>query len=295
MLHEFSERIADVVAAAAPSVVQVQGSRSPASGVVHGPGVVVTTMRAVGRENGLKVRSHDGHELSAELMGWDPATTIAVLAARGLDAPAATIAEHPAKVGQFVVPLARSWSNGVTASAGIVAIIGGPLRTGRRRSIEQVFRITAPMHEGFSGGAVLATSGGVLGIATASVIRGFAVVIPAPIAWKAAGLVIEHGHVKRGYLGLAGQPVTLTEQQRAAAGLEGGLLVVAVAAEGPAAGAGLLVGDVVVGIGDSPVEGPERLMDLLTAIEAGKEIVVRVLRGRALTEIHVTAGERPRK
>src|SRR5690606_14779022 len=104
-------------------------------------------------------------------------------------------------------------------------VIGGPLYTGRRRSIEQVFRTTAPMHDGFAGGAVLDAEGRLIGVATAASIRGLGVVIPTSIAWKAAAAVLEHGRVKRGYLGIAGQPAALAAHQRGAAGRERGLLV----------------------------------------------------------------------
>jgi len=83
-----------------------------------------------------------------------------------------------ARVGHLALAVARSWSNVVTASAGIVSVIGGPLPTGRRRAIDQVIRTTAPMHDGFAGGAFLDTSGGLIGIATAAAIRGLGVVIP---------------------------------------------------------------------------------------------------------------------
>src|SRR5688572_5054283 len=161
MLTELSNQIADVVAKAAPSVVQVQGHGRPASGLVHGPGVVLTTVRAVGREDHPRVRSADGQVLDAEPAGWDPATRLAVLKVPGLDAPHFTPGPS-ARVGEIAIALARSWSNAVTATAGLVSVIGGPLPTGRRRSIEQVIRTSAPMHEGFSGGAFLGTDGRLL-------------------------------------------------------------------------------------------------------------------------------------
>ena len=102
------------------------------------------------------------------------------------------------------------------------------------------------MHDGFAGGAFLDTSGGLIGIATAAAIRGLGVVIPASIAWKTAATVLEHGSLKRGYLGLAGQPVALPESQRAGDGREHALLVVGVTAGSPAAAAGVLVGDVLL-------------------------------------------------
>ena len=73
MLTELSNQFADLVDAAAPSVVQVAGRRRPASGVVYANQVIVTTIRAIRREHGLQVRSHNGSSADAELVGWDPA------------------------------------------------------------------------------------------------------------------------------------------------------------------------------------------------------------------------------
>src|SRR5580765_4939499 len=84
MLNELSNQMADAVAAVAPSVVQVQGRRRPVSGLIYADGIVITTARALGRENGLRVRSHDGETHDAELAGWDPATSLAVLRVAGL-------------------------------------------------------------------------------------------------------------------------------------------------------------------------------------------------------------------
>src|SRR4029079_5134503 len=79
MLTELSNQFADAVAAAAPSVVQVQGRRRPASGLVYSASGVVTTMRAGRRQDGVRVRTHAGDTLEATLAGWDPATSLAVL------------------------------------------------------------------------------------------------------------------------------------------------------------------------------------------------------------------------
>ena len=206
ILTRFSDALADIVAAAAPAVVQVQGRRRPASGLVYADDVVLTMVRTLGREDGLHVRRHDGQTLDAELAGWDPTTSLAVLRVPGLATKPLSLATSAARVGHIATAVARSWSNSVTASSGIVSIIGGPLPTGRRRAINQVLRTTAPMHDGFAGGAFIDTSGGLLGITTAAAIRGLGVVIPASIAWKTAATVLEHGHSKRGYLGIAGQP-----------------------------------------------------------------------------------------
>ena len=293
LLTTLSNQLADAVSAASPSVVQVQGRRRPASGLVYADNVVLTTVRALGREDGLHVRRDDGRTLDAELAGWDPTTSLAVLRVAGLEAVPLAPSAAAARVGHLALAVARSWSNVVTASAGIVSVIGGPLPTGRRRSIDQVIRTTAPMHDGFAGGAFLDTAGGLIGIATAASIRGLGVVIPAAIAWQTAATVLEHGSLKRGYLGIAGQPVGLPEGQRGADGRDHALLVVGVTAGTAAAAAGILVGDILLAFDGHPVEAPEQLLDLLLGDRVGKQVTVEVLRGGAATSLAVTVGERP--
>lgn len=292
-LDMLSNQLADVVAAAAPSVVQVHGRRHPASGLVYAGDVVMTTARALGREDGLRIRRPDGRELDAQLAGWDPATSLAMLKVPGLELSPLAVATGSPRVGQLAIAIARSWSNAVTASAGIVSVIGGPLPTGRGRAIDEVIRTTAPMHDGFAGGAFLNTAGGLVGVTTASAIRGLGVVIPAAIAWKTAATVLEYGGVKRGYLGLAGQPVQLPDAQRAG-GREDALLIVGVTPESPAASAGLIVGDIIIDFDGHPVESPEDLLDLLIGDRVGQTVPLRILRGGTSKDVTVGVGERPK-
>jgi S1-C subfamily serine protease len=293
LLTSFSNQLADAVALAAPAVVQVQGRRRPASGLVYADGVVVTTVRALEQEDGIRVRRDDGRVFDSELAGWDPTTNLAVLRVEGLGTAPIVPASSASRVGHLALAVARSWSNAVTASAGVVSVIGGPLPTGRRRAIDQVIRTTAPMHDGFAGGAFLDTSGGLIGIATAAAIRGLGVVIPTSIAWKTVATVLEHGSLRRGYLGLAGQPVELPENQRAADGRDHALLVVGVTGGSPAAAGGVLVGDVIVELDGHAIESPEDLLDLLAGERVGQKARLMVLRGGTRAELTVTVGERP--
>jgi S1-C subfamily serine protease len=292
-LTSFSNDLADAVAAAAPSVVQVHGRRRPASGVVYQQDVVVTSARALGREDGLHVRRPDGTVLDAELAGWDPATGLAVLRVAQLGTDPLQASETAPRVGHVGMGLARSWSNNVTASAGIIAIIGGPLATGRRRAIEEVIRTTAPMHDGFAGGAFVDTTGRLTGIATAVEIRGLGVVIPARIAWQAAKSLLEHGRLERGYLGIAGQAVRLSETQRQAENREDALLVVGVTPGSPAAAAGVLVGDLLLDFDGHAIASPEDLLDLLAGDRVGRAVPLRTLRGTSSLTATVTVGKRP--
>ena len=128
------------------------------------------------------------------------------------------------------------------------------------------------MHDGFAGGAFLDTAGGLIGIATAAAIRGLGVVIPASIAWKTAATVLEHGSLKRGYLGIAGQPVALPEQPAALTDASRRCSWSASPAASPAAAAGILVGDLLLEFDGHAVEAPEELLDLLLGDRVGKTI-----------------------
>lgn len=293
MLTQLSNQLADAVAAAAPSIVQVQGRRRPASGLVYADGQVLTTMRAIGGDDGLRVRRPDGRVLQAELAGWDPATTLALLTVKDLDARPIPLSSAPVRVGHLAMAVARSWSNAVTASAGVVSVIGGPLRTSRRGGIPEVIRTTAPMHDGFSGGAFIDTEGHLIGMTTAAAIRGLGVVFPASIAWTAAGHLAQPGGVRRAYLGLVGQPAQLPDHQQGAAGRAVGLLVVGVAAQSPAANGGVLVGDIVLALDEHQVQSPDDLLDLLTGDRIGHATALRVLRGGTAVTLALTVGERP--
>lgn len=291
-LDAFSTQLADLAASGSAAVIQVQGARRPASGVVYGNDTVISTARAIGREDGLRVRLPDGQVLDADLAGWDPATGIAVLRTRGtfsLQAPARAEAEP--RVGEIVIALARSWSNAATASVGTVAVVGGPLRTGRRREIARVIRITASVHEGFAGGGVFDTNGRLTGIATATSIRGFGVVVPAAIAWAAARQVLTTGTPRRGFVGVAVQSATLTPAQRSG-DREGGLLVVNVTPSSPAAAAGLMVGDILLDFDGHPLAHSDDLLDLLTENRVGQAATLRALRGSSIHEVQLTVAKR---
>jgi len=291
-LTTFSNEIADIVAGAASRVVQVAGRRRPISGIVCAPDAVLTMARAIGREDGLSVRTDDGRALHAEVAGWDPTTALAVLKVEGLNVPPLEVATVPARVGHVGIAIARSWSNALTASAGIVSVIGGPLPTGRRRSIEQVIRTTAPMHEGFAGGAFLDSAGRAIGVSTAMAIRGLGVVIPAAIAWRAATTLLERGGLKRGYLGISAQPAPLGDARRPGAP-ERGLLIVGVTSGSPADAAGLVVGDVIASLDGRPMQSSQELFDVLSELGEGRQVQLQVWRGLSALDVAATLGAVP--
>ena len=291
-LISLSNELAELTSAGAGSVVQVSGGRRPASGVVHGSDTVITTARAIGREDGLHVRLPDGTTVDADLAGWDPSSGIALLKTRSaINLKPPTLAKDDVRTGEIALALARSWSNAVTASTGIVAVVGGPLRTGRRRQLERVIRITSPLHDGFAGGAVFNASGSLLGIATAAHIRGYGVVIPASIAWATADKLLTSGTPRRGFIGVAVQPVELPESQRSE-GRDRALVVVGVTPSGPAAAGGINVGDLIVDVDGKPMSSAEDLLDVISDRAGGQSIVLHTLRGGAGREVSIVIAER---
>jgi S1-C subfamily serine protease len=149
------------------------------------------------------------------------------------------------------------------------------------------------MHDGFAGGAFVGPAGTLLGLTTAAAIRGLGVVIPARIAWNAAAVLLEHGGVKRGYLGLAGQTVRLSEAQRGPDDRGQALLIVAVTPGSPAAAAGLLVGDLLLDFDGQAVTSAEDLLHLLAGDRVGRTVPVRLRRGADSLELKIAVGERP--
>jgi S1-C subfamily serine protease len=166
------------------------------------------------------------------------------------------------------------------------------LPTGRGLAIDEVIRITAPMHEGFAGGALADSGGRLAGVATAATIRGLGVVIPVAIAMKAAHEILEHGQRKRGYLGLAGQSVQLGHRQREAVGRDRALLVVGISPGSPSEQAGLLVGDALIEFEGRAIQSPEDLLDALAGKAVGSVASLRVLRGGTIQPLTVTVGAR---
>ncbi|MFL6279888.1 MAG: S1C family serine protease [Vicinamibacterales bacterium] len=292
-LQSLSNDLADLSATNGGAIVQVLGARRPASGVIHGTDTILTTGHAVGREDGVRVRIGDADPIAAEMVGWDAATGIAVLrTGTGVNvAPPSMSAAEP-KVGQIVIALARSWTNALTASAGVVAVVGGPLRTGRRREIPRVIRVTAPMHEGFAGGGVFDASGQLTGIATAAVIRGFGVAIPASIAAASARQILTTGG-SRGFIGIAVQPVQVPEGQKTDE-RERALLVVGVTPGSPADAAGIIVGDILLEFAGTRIESTDDLLDRLTGDRVGQKVPVKTLHGGTARDVEVLIASRPR-
>ncbi|MEO8083405.1 MAG: S1C family serine protease [Ardenticatenales bacterium] len=285
------DALADAIAAAAPSIVCVEGrARRPSSGILIGPGRVLAADHAIERDSDLRVVDADGRVLAAEVAGRDPSSDLAALRVPGLDGPAATAAPG-ARVGQLLAAVGRPGADGVQASLGIVSAVGGPLRTRRGGVVAGVLRTDAVPFPGFSGGPIVDLSGRVLGVLTTGLVGGVALAIPAALAWRVADALFTAGRVARAWLGVATQAVAVPAAARAAGAADFGLLVVGVSAGSPAEAGGLLVGDVVVAIDAQHTSDAHELQDRLALAEPGQSVSLSLVRGGQATALTVTLGE----
>lgn len=295
LLGALSDGMANAVEQAGSQVVRVNGRRRrPASGVVYAPKMVLTASHALEREEDLSVETHDGRTLSAQFVGRDPSTDLAVLRVEDLNIDAVAAAEGHARIGQLTLAVGRpSRGEGPRASLGVVSAVGGSLRTGRGTKLERYIQTDATPYPGFSGGPLIDARGNVLGIVTTGLTRrGAALAIPAEVAWRVARTLENQGSIKRGYLGILCQPVRLPDGQRTGLTQRGGLLVVGVEDGSPAGRGGVLLGDILATLDGQTVEDTDDLLVLLTNERVGETVPVKIIRGGELQTLQVTVGQR---
>jgi serine protease DegQ len=287
-----SNEISVAVEQAAPSIVQVHGRRRVAAGLVVAENIILTP--AAVDDDAVAVHASNGQTVEGVVLGRIGHMGLTVLRVDGLGLRPLTPADDP-KPGHLAVAVGRTWSGNVMAMLAPIAVVGGPLRTGRASEIERVIRIQQSPHGALNGGALVDASGRVLGIITSVAIRGTTVVIPASLAFAAATRVAADGGTKQGFLGVSSTPVAIPERQRAGRSESVGLLVNQVSRQSPADAAGLLVGDVIVAFDGEPVHDGEELVTRLRGNRIGKAVPVTVLRGASAVDVSVTVGERPRR
>jgi S1-C subfamily serine protease len=287
--------MAEAVQRAGSATVLVDArKRYPASGILYSSDLVLTADHVVEREEDLKVGLPDGSTVEASLAGRDPGSDLALLK---LSRPASGQVEQASgepQVGQLVLALGRPTAEGVQASLGVISSIGGPVQSRRGAMIERYLLTDAIPYPGFSGGPLVDASGRILGINTSGLSRGSSIAIPISLAWSTAATLQQHGKIKRGFLGIRSQPVELPGQGVQALGREqaSGLLIMGVEPNSPASAAGLMTGDILVGLAGNAVRDQDELFARLAGSVVGAPTPVEILRGGRPETITVTIGER---
>jgi len=296
-LVSFSDQLASTVAHAAKSVVSIHARpRFDSSGVHWSKGIVVTADHTIRRDEDIQVTASDGSKLSAELIGRDPGTDLAVLRVPELAAPVAERAERIPTPGSVVLAVGRSKDSAV-AAFGVLSSISPASRTWRGGRLDQVVRLDLNLHPVASGGAIVDAAGKLIGIATPVLSRVAVFAVPLATVNRVVETLLAHGRIPRGYLGVGLQPIAIPEHLKSTLQLAAstGLIIISVDHDAPAGKAGVLIGDVLLELGGRGIQEPENVQEVLDSGSVGKKLLARLLRGGKLVDVEVTVGERPRK
>ncbi len=288
-----SNALAEAVALASPWTVRVGARRRiGASGVAwRAGGVIVTADHVIEQEDEVQITFADGSDARAQVVGRDPGTDLAVLRVER-DLPVAERAPEAARVGALAIAVGRPGA-GVQASLGIVSAIGGQWRTRRGRQIEGFVRSDATFFPGFSGGPLIDAAGRLIGVNTSRFGPGQGITIPVVAADRVVEVLLAKGRISRAYLGIGSQPIALPAALSAKVGeQETGLLVISIEAATPAENAGLLPGDILVGMEDAAITDASELQAQLGPERVGALVHLRVLRGGEPLTLEATLGER---
>jgi S1-C subfamily serine protease len=318
LLDHYSRTVSGVVDRVAPAVaaIRVQGARGPlgaGSGFLFTPdGYLLTNSHVVrgGRRERPPAGTQfgaalgDGSEFSARWVGDDPDTDLAVLRVEGSSDKAGLPhvrlgSTRALKRGSIAIAIGNPLGFEHTVTAGIVSALGRSMRAGNGRLIPSVIQTDAALNPGNSGGPLLDARGAVIGVNTA-IIRGaqalcFAVAID--LAEWVLPQLMQHGRVRRAYLGVGGSTVPLHRKLVLAFGLDAatGVRVESIERDSPAARAALQAGDVIVGLDGTPIDSVDRLHQALDAGRIGHDSMLKLLRGARSPQVlylPVRPGER---
>lgn len=297
VLQQVSEAFSSLVETVGRSVVRLAARRRlPATGIVwSADGVVVTTHHVIEEEEAIQVGLPDGGTVGATLVGRDPTTDLAVVRVQtaGLTPPAWSEPAAPQlRVGSLVVALGRPF-HGVQAALGMLSAHGGAWRTPAGGHLESYVQPDLVMYPGFSGGPLVDVTGQVVGVNTTALLRGVTLTIPLPTIHRVVDMLLAHGRVRRGYLGVHTQAVRLPATVAEQLGQETALLISTVEPESPAEHGGLLLGDTAVTLDGAPLRQHDDLLAVLGPERIGTTVAMRVMRGGQIQELRLTIGERP--
>lgn len=331
-LKQLSEGLADTVAAAAQGIVRVEGRRRlPATGIVWTENVIVTAHHVIERGENIKIGLQGGGTIEASLIGRDPNTDIAVLKAN-TGSIALNYSAEGLRVGHLVLALGRPGADvqatlGVVSAIGAnepedeASDWGKRMNERMQRRAEKMaeraarrwgaeapsfsFSVGASgvrtegaiqtdvvMYPGFSGGPLVDAAGIVRGMNTSAISRGASLTVPVATIERVVNTLVQHGRMRRGFLGIGAQPVRLQEAIAAEVGQETGLLLSAVEAGSPAEASGLYVGDIVVALDGQATRQLDELLALLNGDRVGTSVPMHIVRAGKLQQIEVTIGEK---
>ncbi|HYM50594.1 MAG TPA: trypsin-like peptidase domain-containing protein [Candidatus Limnocylindrales bacterium] len=294
LLDAYSQAVIGVVEQVGPAVVSVSGA---GTGLILSPdGYTLTNSHVATAVKAYELTLRDGSEVTAELIGKDPHTDLAVLRASGTGLPHARLGDSTQlRVGQLVVAIGSPFGFQSTVTTGVVSAVGRTMRAQSGRVIENIIQTDAALNPGNSGGPLVDTRGQVVGINTAIIAgaQGICFAVPSATAQRVASLLIRDGRVVRSYLGISGEPFSIHRRVSRYYHLDQstGVRIVHVQPGGPAQKAGLRADDVLVALADHPILNVDDLQHFLTDWPVGIPAEAQVLRGTDLVKRTLIPGE----
>ncbi len=276
-----------------------QHSSSLGSGVIVGPeGYILTNHHVVEAADEIELALADGRKAPAKVVGTDPETDLAVLKVDLTGLPAVTFG-NPDKlsVGDIVLAIGNPFGVGQTVTMGIVSALG---RSHLGIStFENFIQTDAAINPGNSGGALVDASGNLVGINSAIYSRsggslGIGFAIPANLAKQVMEQIVRTGSVTRGWIGVEVQDLSAELAESFKLSNVHGTLIAGVLRGGPADRAGIKPGDILVAVESSEVVDSTSMLNLVAALEPGKQASLKILRNRNEMSIKVSVGKRPK-
>jgi serine protease Do len=278
-LQEFSAAIASVAEKVGASAVRVGGGWRGGSGVVIGPGAILTNAHNV-RSDEISVTFADGRKQRGKIAGIDVDGDLAVISADTGDAPAIEWANTQSEIGTAVLAVTLN-GNGPRVTLGFVSSVARAFRGPRGRRISGSVEHTAPLVPGSSGSALVDSAGRLVGINTNRLGGGFYLALPADEALRTRVAALQRGETaERPRLGIGIAPSWVALRMRRAVGLPDreGVLVREVEPGSPADRAGVAEGDLIVDVGGRAIREPDDVFDALSTV-SGDSVSLRIVRG----------------
>jgi S1-C subfamily serine protease len=259
--------------------------------IISGHGLIVTSAHVVRGLERIQVELVGGRTLQARRLGTDEATDLAVLQVSSAELPAITLGDpSQLRTGDVVLTIGNPYGLGQTVSLGIVSAVGRS-HLGLTE-VEDFIQTDAAINPGSSGGALVDIQGRLVGIATAALSEsghseGLGFAIPASRVVRVVEAIVERDGGARGWLGLGGRSVTAELEQRFGLRTSSGVLVSTIDEHGPAAAAGVRVGDVITALAGHEVDNAFALQALIGALPRDEALALVLWRGSERIDLSV--------